>query len=293
MSDLSNLSDLLAAAVERAAPSVVRVDLRCGATSGLVARADGLVVTAHHALDRDEVEVLLHDGRTARGTLRGRDPGTDLALLQLDARDLAEPAWADDAALKVGHLVAPLGRPGRSVRATLGMVSGLGDGYRTLAGGSIDRRIDVDGSLPRGFSGGPLIDARGAVVGVNTAALLRGGTTIPAATVRRVVDALAAHGRIAKGFLGVGAHPVRLPTELAATAKQALGLLLTAVDADSPAAKGGLLLGDIVLSVDGHATERPTDLVALLSTRASVSITVSLVRGGEARTVELVTGERA
>lgn len=292
MSDIHSLSELLAAAIERVAPSVVRIDLRCGATTGLVARADGLVVTTHHALDRDEAEVTLHDGRSARGTVRGRDPGTDLALLQLDVKDLAVPAWSDGASLKVGHLVTPVGRPGRGARATLGMISALGDGFRTMAGGAIDRHIEVDGSLPRGFSGGPLVDTRGEVIGLNTAGLLRGGTTIPASTVRRVVDALAAHGRIAQGFLGVGAHPVRLPAATAETAKQSLGLLLTAVEPDSPAAKGGLLLGDILLTVDGQPTERPGDLIALLAGKANVSVSVSLVRGGEARTIDVVTGER-
>lgn len=293
MSDLEQISESMAAAVARGGASLARIEGRCSAASAVVFSADGLLVTAAHALEgRESVDVVLGDGRTLAAKVVGHDRGTDLAVLKVDATDLPAPEWADTAGVKVGHFVLTLGRPGKNPRATLGLVSAVGEAYRTMAGGTIDRYIDVDGSLPRGFSGGALADARGRLLGMNTAGLGRGGGTIPTETLQRLVPALAAHGKIGRGYLGVEVVPGRVSDALATTLGQRRGLLVAALEPGGPAEKGGLLLGDLVLSIDGQKVERPGDLVAALDGRVTASVVVKVVRAGEAKDVTLTTGAR-
>ena len=145
-----------------------------------------------------------------------------------------------------------------------------------------------------GFSGGPLVSAGGAMIGMNSSALARGvSLTLPAATLKRVVETLATHGRIKRGFLGVSAQPVRLPQAAAESAGQETGLLLAAVEPDSPADQAGLLLGDTVISLDGQAVRHMDDLMALLSgDRVGTSVPVRVVRGGQVQDVQVTIGER-
>ena len=192
---LKNLSEDLAATVAGAGPAVVRVEGRRRLpASGIVWSAEGIIVTAHHVLESDEnITVGLPDGKSAPATLVGRDPTTDLAVLRADIGGLGTPSWAELDDLQVGHLVLGLGRPRQTVMATLGIVGALGEGWRTPAGGSVDRYLQTDVTMYPGFSGGPLVNASGRVLGVNTSALLRGITiTVPTSTVRRVVDTLLA-----------------------------------------------------------------------------------------------------
>lgn len=293
MSDLEQVSESMAAAVARGGASVARVDGRCSSASAVVFGAEGLLVTAAHALEgRESLEVALGDGRSLAAKVLGRDRGTDLAVLKVDATDLPAPEWSDTAGVKVGHLVLTLGRPGKSARATLGMVSAVGDGFRTMAGGSIDRYIEVDGSLPRGFSGGALSDARGRLLGMNTAGLGRGGGTIPTETLRRMVPELAANGKVGRGYLGVEVVPGRVAESLVEAAGQRRGLLVAALEPGGPAETGGLLLGDLLLSLDGQRVERPGDLLGVLEGRVKASVTARVVRAGEIRELSLTTGAR-
>jgi S1-C subfamily serine protease len=269
------------------------VDGRCVGVSGAVWSADGVILTALHAIGHaDVLRATLHDGRALEARVVGRDPGTDVAALRVDAADLHALRWDDGAALRVGHLVTPLGRPGRGVRATLGMVSALGEGFRTQGGGAIDRHIEVDGSLPRGFSGGPLIDHTGAALGLNTAALVRGGVTVPTRTLQRVVPALLADGRVGRGYLGVGVHPVRVPEAVAAETAQRYGLIVVSLEPGGPAASGGLHVGDIVLAVDGAAVQHPGDLVAALGGRVGQQAALRLARAGAVIELGLRVGAR-
>jgi S1-C subfamily serine protease len=293
---LSSLSQALADVADQGGRGLVRVEARRRLpASGIVWSADGLIVTAHHVVRReDNIPVGLPDGQTVPATLVGRDPTTDLALLRAEATGLTPAAWAASDELRVGHLVLALGRPGRSVQATLGIVSALGDAWRTAAGGQVDRYLQTDVVMYPGFSGGPLVDPAGKVLGLNTSALLHGvSLTVPAPTVQRVVEMLQAHGRVRRGFLGVGTQPVRLPEEVARQLGQETGLLLASVDPGSPAGKAGLLLGDTIVSLGNEQVRHLDDLSALLSAdRVGAEVPVRILRGGQLQELRVVVGER-
>jgi S1-C subfamily serine protease len=291
----TELSASLAAAVEKAGAGVVRVLGRRAPSSGVVWSADGLVLAAHHSVEWDEgIEIGRADGETASAALVGRDPTTDLVLLRATARDLVPPSWAEPASARVGHLVLALSRPGRAVRASLGVVSVRGDAWRTPAGGRVDAYLQTDLARHPGFSGGLLIDAAGEGLGLNTTGVLRGASlVIPAPTLRRVVDQLVAHGRVRRGFLGIGTYPVRIPQGLEAAAGQATALLLVSVEPGSPADAAGLRLGDVLLSFDGHPLAHPSDLLPLLDeTRVGAEVSARILRAAEPREVRLTVGTR-
>ncbi len=335
---LQNLSDALAGAVESASPGVVRVEGRRRLPgTGIVWSSDGVIVTAHHIVERNEdINIGLGGDVVAPATLIGRDPNTDLAVLRVQA-DTTAPIWADDDNLKVGHLVLALGRPGQNVEATLGVVSkllvsqgmdamrqrlhaerhGHGPRHGGPRGGRRERRmwmqgleaedllihlggnlgpvIKTDVVMYPGFSGGPLIDAGGSVRGINSSALAHGsGISIPTATVRRVVESLLSHGKVKRGYLGIGTQPVRLSAAIAEELDQEVGLMIVSVEPDSPAEKGGLLLGDIIVTLDDYAIESVDELLVLLgSDRVGEEAALRVVRGGSLTDVGLTIGERA
>jgi S1-C subfamily serine protease len=295
---LQNLSNDLAATVAAVAPGIVRVEARRRLpASGVVWSADGIIVTAHHVVEReDKIQVGLADGRTVSATLVGRDPTTDLAVLRSEATGLTPPTWAqlDNQTLQVGHLVLALGRPGQSVQATLGIISALGEDWRTPGGSQLDYYLQTDVVMYPGFSGGPLVNAAAQVVGLNSSALVRGvNLTVPAPSIRRVVEALLTHGRIKRGYLGVNTQPVRLPAALSQQLNQETGLLLVAVEPGSPAEAGGLLLGDTIVALDGTLVRQHDDLLGLLSgDRVGKEVTVKLIRGGQLQEIKVNVGER-
>ncbi len=281
---LQSLSTAMAGLVESAGAHVVRVDGRSRmAASGIVYSADGLIVTSHHVVERDDdLQVGLANGETVAATLVGRDPSTDLAVLRVDAQGLQPAGWVDASDLRVGNLILALGRPGQTVQATLGIVSALGGAWRTGGGGEIDRYLQTDVVMYPGFSGGPLATADGRLAGVNSSALARGvSVTIPAGTVKRVVETILAHGHMPRGYLGVGIQPVRLDAALQESLGQETGLMVMSVEADGPAAKAGLLMGDVLLSLDGEPVRQMDDLQGLLAGgRVGQSVPVRLVRAG-------------
>ncbi len=294
----SQISDDLAAMVKTLSPGLVRVEARKRfPATGVVWSADGLIVTAHHVVTKQEgIRVGLADSRTVEAKLVGRDPTTDLALLRLQEQGLEAPVWAadDGAGLSVGHLVVALGRPGQTPQATLGMISALGDRWRTPTGGRIDRYVHIDIVMYPGFSGGPLVNAAGQVVGLNTSALLRNvNLAIPGSTVNDVVTMLRDHGRARRGFLGVSTQPVRLPEQVIDEIGQETGLMLTAVEPGSPAAEGGLVLGDTIVTLDGAHMRQHDDLLALMTPdRIGKTVAVRLLRGGQMQELQVVIGER-
>ena len=293
---LEDLSHALAAAVEEGGRSVVRVEGRRRLpASGIVWTEDGVILTAHHVLERDEgITVGLPDGTEAEASVVGRDPSTDTALLRVQGKRLQPAAWAEDSSARVGHLVLALGRPAETVLATLGIVSALGDAWRTPGGGSVDRFFQTDVVMYPGFSGGPLVDASGRALGLNSSALARGlSLTIPAATLRTVTESLLRHGRIQRGYLGVGAQPVRLPEDIASKTGQATGLMLASVEPASPAGRGGLLLGDVLITLDKEPLRGMEDLLQSLSSdRVGKTVDMGVLRGGQLSTMKVRIEER-
>jgi S1-C subfamily serine protease len=292
---LQDLSDGLARVVEGTGQSVLRVEARRTPASGVPWTADGLVLAAHHTVQWDEgIEIGLPDGGKAAAEVVGRDPTTDLALLRAKASGLDVPRWADPAAARAGHLVLGLARPGRSVRATLGVLSVRGDEWRTPAGGRIDHYLQAD--LPRqpGFSGGLLVSASGDALGLQTAGLVRGALlALPLPTLRRVADSLATEGQVRRGYLGIGTYAVRLPRALAAELGRDGALLVVSVDDGSPAAEAGMTMGDVLLAFGGTPLEHPVDLLPLLEdARVGETVPLTISRAGAVREVAVTVGQR-
>ncbi len=293
---LIDLSNGLADAAQTASQSIVRVDGRQRMAASGITWASDLVVTAHHVVERDEnIGIGRPDGSQASAVVVGRDPSTDLALLRVDGGGLTPPAWLEDGDLRVGQLVLALGRPGRTVQATLGVVSALGDGWRTGAGGQINRYLQTDVVMYPGFSGGPLVDVAGRVVGLNSSALARGvSVSLPTATVRRVVETLLAHGKVRRGYLGVSTQRIRLSGAVAEQAGQETGLLVNQVVEGGPAEAAGLFLGDTILAVAGEPVRHHDDLLVRLSgDRVGAAVPFRILRGGQVLDVAVVIGERA
>jgi S1-C subfamily serine protease len=301
LDSLAALSDGLADAVARGARSTVLVDGRSRLpASGVVWSADGAgaaIVTADHVLERDdEISVGLPDGSEVAATIAGRDPGSDLAVLRVAASGLEAAEQAPEGGTRVGHLVLALGRPtAGGPQASLGVVSAIGGAWRTFRGGRVDGYLRPDVTFYPGFSGGPLVDARGRVAGINSSRLRRGaGLTIPSAAVAGIAGTLLEQGRIRRGYLGVASQPARLPEALAAQLDgQDTGLLIVSVEGGSPADAAGLLIGDILVRIDGARLEDHAELQAALGAdRVGRATPLTVLRGGEARELSVTVGER-
>ena len=293
---LESLSADLANAVENAGKSLVRIEARRRQTAtGIVWSADGLIVTAHHVVERDDnIRAGLPDGTVVAAQLVGRDPTTDIAVLRVQAEGLTPATWAEPETVRVGQLVLAVGRPDAAPQASLGVVNVLDDAWRTMAGGTVDAYVQTDVVMFPGFSGGALVGANGAFIGMNSSLLARGASvTLPAVTLRRVADSLKVHGRVKRGFLGVNAQGVRLPVTLAESLDQETGLLLAAVESGAPAEAAGMMVGDILVTLDGQPVRHMDDLMALLSSdRVGKAVPVRVVRGGQVTDSTVTIGER-
>ncbi len=291
-----DFSNALADAVERVAPSVVRVETgRRRPASGVVWSADGLIVTSAHSLEREDgLEVQLDSGELRTATLVGADLASDVALLRTEGAPLPTPERAPADSLRRGQLVLALSRPGRTVRSNLGVISALADEWRAPGGGKIERYVQSDVDVEHGFSGGALVDASGRLLGLNSAGLLRAtALTLPVITLERVVGALLAHGRIQRGYLGVSSAPARLPEALAQSSGQRAGLVLIGLQPAGPAERAGLLLGDVLLSLDGESLQSIADLQAALEDRAARAVNVRLLRAGTEQQLAVTPSARA
>ena len=275
--------------MERASRAVVTVHGRQHVPSSGVVWRPNVVVAAEHALKRDEeITVTLADGSSVPATLAGRDPGTDVAVLKLEAPGQPAAELGDTASLKVGHMVLALGRTGeRGVNASFGAVSGISGAWRTWRSGHVDQLVRLDIRLYPGFSGGPLVDAEGRVLGVNTSGLSRVmAVAIPVSTVNRVVQDLLEKGKIARGYLGLGMHPVRLPDGRT-------GIIVIHVEPHSPAGQAGALVGDVLLKVNGAAVSDTDDIHAQLGPDSvGREMKVEISRGGAGAELAITVGER-
>jgi S1-C subfamily serine protease len=292
MDSLLTLSNELAAAVEHAGRAVFGINARPRLGSAGVHWRPGLIVTADHTVQMDEeVTVTRPDGRIVTATVAGRDPTIDIAILKVDAPDVAVAEVGDSDAVRVGHIVLAVG-PGP--RASWGVVSavGSGRGARSAAG----ELLNLDLTLYPGFSGGPLVDVQGRVVGVNTSGASRQlQLAIPAAAVNRVLDELGRRGRIPRAYLGVGTQQVRLPEWIRQrfSLDQQTAVIVVDVQPNSPAAGAGLLIGDIIVSLGGTSITEPAELKSVLRPdRVGESTIASVIRGGEPRDLQIHVGER-
>ena len=293
---LSALSNGMADAVERINPKVVRVNGRRRRSASGVVYAPNMVLTASHVLEREEdLTVETRDGRTLSARFVGRDPSTDLAVLRVEGLD-AEPATPAEGSARIGQLALAVGSPsrGEGPRASLGVVSSVGGPLRMGRGARLEQYIQTDATPYPGFSGGPLIDARGNVLGIMTTGLARGAAlAIPAEAAWRVAKMLESRGSVKRGYLGILSQPVRLPDGQRTGLTQKGGLLIMGVEEDSPAGRSGLLIGDILATLDGQPVEDTEDLLVLLTgERVGQTVPVKVVRGGELQTLQVTVGER-
>lgn len=296
MNTFEQVSDQMATVVQTTGASVVRVEgRRRFPATGIVYAADGVIVTSHHGVTRDEnIHVGLADGSHHEATLIGRDPRTDIALLRITASDLSPATWADIDGASVGQFALALGRPGQHIQAALGIISALGDEWKTHSGAKVDRYVRPDVTMYPGFSGGPLVGADGSVWGMNTSAMMRGSAlTLPAATIERIVSALLKHGHIKRGYLGITAQAARLNNDYAKENNQETGLLIASVEEDSPAAAAGMMLGDVLVQLNGAATPSMEALFVLLSDDVvGTSVEAVVLRGGQPHALSVTVGER-
>jgi S1-C subfamily serine protease len=282
--------------VEKGGAGTILVDARKRYPASGIACSEDLILTADHVVTREEnIKVLLPDGRMLDATIAGRDPGSDLALLHLSEKALTPAKTSED--VKVGQLVLALGRPNsEGMQASWGIVTSINGPARTFRGGLLDGYIRTETTPYPGFSGGPLVNTEGEVLGLNTSGLTHGSSlTIPAKVAWRVAEALAKHGTVKRGYLGVRTQPVEIPeaARKALGREQNHGLLVLWIEEGGPAEQGKLLVGDILVAVGGQPVGDPDDLFAALSgDTVGKAIAVETLRGGRPETIQVTVGER-
>ena len=297
-STLQELSSQLAAAVETASNFVVSIHARRRIPSSGIVWRDGVIVSASHTVRRDdEIPVTLPNGDSVVAKVAGRDSATDLVALRVDDT-LPPPAsrLSPPASLRVGSLVLAVGRPGRDVSASFGIVSAVGQGWRSWQGTRIDRVLRLDVAVYDGFSGGPLVDPSGAVLGLNNSALARGTPlALPAAAVDKILDELLETGHVRRPFIGVAVQPVALSESVIKQHKLEgePGLLIVSIADGSPAETAGMILGDVLLEANGNALTGPDDLLdALSSVPKDGAVTIKFLRGGAIKSAAITPADR-
>jgi S1-C subfamily serine protease len=294
---VASLSDAIVAAVEQAQSATLLVNARRRLPASGIVYKPNLILTADHVVERDEeISVVLPDGDEFPAEVAGRDPGSDLALLRL-AEECAAPIEAATIEPRVGQLVIALGRPSTAgIEASLGVVSAVNGPVRTRRGSTIERYIRTDAIPLPGFSGGPLVDVNGQVLGINTSGMAHGMLlSIPVDIAWKTAQALAEHGSIKRGFLGVRSEIVEIPDAAreALGRKQSSGLLLTQIEAESPAAASDLMVGDIIVGNAGFPVPNHDALHSrLMGDVVGQQTPIEVIRGGKLQVVDVTIGER-
>lgn len=297
-SALDAYSKAVTGVFERVGPAVVSIEVSFGSAnrrpregmgSGFIFTPDGFVLTNSHVVHGAErVNVVRADGSRHLAQVIGDDPETDLAVLRIDGRDLPAAVIGDSTSLRVGQLAIAIGNPlGFSATVTAGVISAMGRSFRARSGRLIDNIIQTDAALNPGNSGGPLVDSRGRVIGVNTAVIHAAQGlcfAIPAATATFVASRLIRDGRIRRGYIGIAAQSVplerRLAREFATTSTSAIRVM--GIEPGSPAMKAGVLAGDLLLSFAGYKTETVDDLHRLLTDDLlQRNVLIVIVRDGQ------------
>ena len=295
-STLEEFSNQLANAVQQAGQSVISIleGGRAG-VSGTVWR-EGVGVAVDHTIQGlDEVTIILPSGKETKAAVAGRDPGTDIAILKLPI-DIQAAALADDANARAGEIVLSVGRRGtEGVAVAYGLISAIGGAWRTSSGGRIDRWLRLDLSPFPGFSGGPIINASCEVLGIANSGPGRSAAVVPTTSVNRVVDQLLKHGHTVRGYIGVGVQPVAFPEDawqkLGITGGR--GLLIIAMAPGSSAMEAGLMLGDVIVAIEGKSLQTGASLQSILDAEnVGKSVNLDLVRGGQLLKIAVTVRER-
>jgi len=308
---LDAYSHAVAATAEKVSPAVVKIDVQqrgrngrlaqAGSGSGFIFTPDGFIITNSHVVHgAAKMEVALTDGRTVDGTLIGEDPDTDLAVVRIDAPDLAPVTLGSSAALRVGQVAIAIGNPyGFQCTVTAGIVSALGRSFRSQSGRLIDNMIQTDAALNPGNSGGPLVNSRGEVIGVNTAVILPAQGicfAIGSNTARFVASRLMRDGRITRSYIGVAGQNVPLHRRVVRfyDLPADSGVLVMSVEKGSPADRAGLRDGDVIVRYRDRAIASVDDLHRLLTEeQLGVSATLTAIRLTEKIEVEIVPARAA
>jgi S1-C subfamily serine protease len=296
---LQTLSNNIAETVEQVGGAIVAINSGSRMSSSGIHWQNGIIITSDEALHRyEEITATLSNGQTLPINLIGHDPSTDVAVFKLLQTEIPAAKIGDAATLKVGHLVLGLARSNEGdLRAALGTVSVVSGAWRSMSGGNIDQFIRPDITLYRGFAGGPLVDAAGYIVGMNTSGRRGTALTIPASTINRVINQLLAKGRMTRGYLGLGMQAVRLPSNLktALNLTSSSGAIAVNVEPNGPADNAGVLIGDVIITFDNSVVNDTGDILALLNSgdRVGKAVKLQIIRGGALIELEVVIAEKS
>jgi len=294
--ELQNLSNELAQTAENAAASIVALHGRRGIGSSGVAWNHNLILTSSEGVrSEDGIKVQLPDGRVTTARLRGRDSGTDLAVLETDPHGLPPLEFANESALKPGQLALAVGRTSNTGPiVSFGIVSGVSGEWKTWRGGKLDTFVRLDISGYPTLSGGAALDASGKLIGLVSTGLSRSSIfAVTHGTITRIAGKLSQQGYVSRGFLGVALQPVALPPQLREHLGQDAGIMLLAVEPGGPASAAGLVLGDVLVTGDGASLAQPEALADLLErSPAGQVIKFKLLRAGVVVELDVRIGER-